>query len=52
MNRGLDIYHFDGAGKRPKSRGKWMSAEEARIALAGRPTPGVAGTTYVCLLDD
>jgi hypothetical protein len=27
-----------------------MSAEEARIALANRPTPGVAGTTYVCLL--
>jgi hypothetical protein len=29
-----------------------MSAEEARVALAGRPAPGTAGTTYVCLLDD
>jgi hypothetical protein len=28
-----------------------MSAEEARIALADRPVPGTAGTTYVCLLD-
>jgi hypothetical protein len=29
-----------------------MSAQEARIALAGRPAPGTADTTYVCLLDD
>jgi hypothetical protein len=51
IKRGLDIYHFDGAGTRPaRSGGRWMSAEEARVALAGRPTPGVAGTTYVCLL--
>jgi hypothetical protein len=49
--RGLDVYHFDGEGKQPKSRGKWMSPQEAKVALAGRPTPGVAGTTYVCLLD-
>jgi hypothetical protein len=52
IKRGLDIYHFDGGGKKPKSRGRWMSAEEARIALADRPAPGTAGTTYVCLLDD
>jgi hypothetical protein len=51
--RGLDIYHFDGEGTKPaKSRGKWMSAQEAKIALAGRPAPGTAGTTYICLLDD
>ena len=51
--RGLDIYHFDGEGRKPaKSRGKWMSAQEASVALAGRPAPGTAGTTYVCLLDD
>jgi hypothetical protein len=50
IKRGLDIYHFRGEGKKPKSRGKWMSAQEARVALAGRPTPGVAGTTYICLL--
>jgi hypothetical protein len=50
--RGLDIYHYTGAGKKPKSRGKWMNAQEARVALAGRPTPGVTGTTYICLLDD
>ena len=51
IKRGLDIYHFDGEGSKPaKSRGKWMNAQEARIALADRPTPGVAGTTYVCLL--
>jgi hypothetical protein len=51
IKRGLDIYHFDGEGTKPKSRGKWMSAEEARIALADRPAPGTAGTTYICLLD-
>jgi hypothetical protein len=51
MKRGLDIYHFDGEGQKPKSRGKWMSAEEARITLADRPAPGTAGTTYICLLD-
>jgi hypothetical protein len=50
--RGLDIYHYTGAGRKPKSRGKWMNAQEARLALAGRATPGVAGTTYICLLDD
>ncbi len=50
--RGRDIYHYTGAGKKPKSRGKWMNAQEARVALAGRPTPGVTGTTYICLLDD
>jgi hypothetical protein len=49
--RGLDIYHFDGAQQRPRSRGRWMSPQEARIALAGRATPGVAGTTYFCLLN-
>jgi hypothetical protein len=51
IRRGLDIYHFDGEGKKPaKSRGRWMSAEEANVALADRKYPGVAGTTYVCLL--
>ena len=50
MSRGLDVYHFEGEGKKPKSSGKWMSAQEAQVALAGRPAPGVAGTTYVCLL--
>jgi len=52
IKRGLDIYHFSGEGKKPKSRGKWMSAQEARIALADRPAPGTKGTTYICLLDD
>ena len=51
IKRGLDIYHFDGEGKKPaKSRGKWMNAQEAKIALANRPAPGAAGTTYICLL--
>ena len=51
IRRGLDIYHFDGEGTKPaKSRGKWMSAQEAKVALADRKYPGVAGTTYVCLL--
>jgi hypothetical protein len=50
MSRGLDVYHFDGGDRKPKSRGKWMTPTEASIALAGRPTPGVSGTTYVCLL--
>jgi hypothetical protein len=50
IKRGLDIYHFDGEGKKPKSRGKWMSAQEARIALTDRPAPGAKGTTYFCLL--
>ena len=52
IKRGLDIYHYSGAGKKPKSRGKWMNAQEAQVALAGRATPGVSGTTYICLLDD
>jgi hypothetical protein len=52
IKRGLDIYHFDGEAskKPPKSRGQWMSAQEAKVALADRKYPGVAGTTYVCLL--
>jgi hypothetical protein len=49
--RGLDVYRFDGEGKKPKSRGRWMSAQESRTALAGRATPGVSGTTYICLID-
>jgi len=52
IRRGLDIYHYSGAGKKSKNPGKWMNAEEARVALADRPAPGTAGTTYVCLLDD
>jgi len=51
MKRGLDIYHFDGEGQKSKNRGRWMSAQEARVALADRPAPGTAGTTYICLLD-
>jgi hypothetical protein len=51
--RGLDIYHFDGDAAPPASSGgTWMNARQARVALAGRATPGVAGTTYICLLDD
>ena len=43
MSRGLDIYHFDGERQRSRRGGRWMSAEESRVALAGRATPGVAG---------
>jgi hypothetical protein len=50
IKRGLDIYRFDGGAAEPESRGTWLSPQEARVALAGRRTPGVAGTTYVCLL--
>ena len=32
-------------------RRRWMTPPRTREALAGRATPGVAGTTYVCLLD-
>jgi hypothetical protein len=52
LQRGLDIYRFNGAAAKPKSRGRWMSAEEADVFLAGRTLPGVSGTSYVCLLDD
>jgi hypothetical protein len=49
--RGLDIYHFDGDAPAPASSGgTWLNARQARLALANRATPGVAGTTYVCLL--
>ena len=50
IKRGLDIYRFEGGAAEPESRGTWLSAQQARVALAGRGTPGVAGTTYVCLL--
>jgi hypothetical protein len=51
--RGLDVYHFDGdAPQTADAGGTWMSAKQARLALAGRTTPGVGGTTYICLLDD
>ena len=50
--RGLDIYHFDGDAPQPAGAGgTWMSAKQARLALAKRATPGVSGTTYICLLD-
>ena len=53
IKRGLDIYHFDGEGKKPaKSRGKWMSAQEARIALAtGRRRASRARPTSACSAD-
>ena len=50
IKRGLDIYRFDGEGRKPKSRARWMSADEAEVALAGRTNPRATGTTYVCLL--
>jgi hypothetical protein len=50
-DRGLDVYKFEGERQRSMSRGRWMSAEESRVALAGRATPGVSGTTYICLID-
>ena len=47
--RGLDVYRFDGGTAAPESRGgEWMTPLEASRLLANRP--GVAGTTYVCLL--
>src|SRR5918993_640774 len=52
IGRGLDIYHFDGEGTKSKNKGRWMSAQEAKIALADRPAPGTAGTTDICLLGD
>jgi hypothetical protein len=49
--RGLDIYRFDGSATESASAGgTWMSPARARVVLAARNTPGVAGTTYVCLL--
>ena len=32
IKRGLDIYHFDGEARSRRSRGKWMSAQEANRA--------------------
>ena len=49
--RGLDVYRFEGERQRSRSRGRWMSAAESRRVLAGRVTPGVSGTTYICLID-
>jgi hypothetical protein len=51
MTRGLDVYRFDAERQRSRRGGRWMSAEESRVALAGRRTPGVAGTSYICLID-
>jgi hypothetical protein len=48
--RGLDVYQYRG-GRNATGRGDWLTPAEAKVALADRPTPGVSGTTYFCLLN-
>jgi hypothetical protein len=38
VSRGLDIWRFEGAGKKPAKGGKWMSGAEAQTYFAQNPT--------------
>jgi hypothetical protein len=49
IDRGLDIWKFDGAGKRSGKRGRWMSGAEAQAQFAA-PGPRVpTGYSLLCL---
>jgi hypothetical protein len=52
--RGLDIYKFDGEGKKSKNKGRWMSAEESRAALPSAPSQNleVGQDALFCLLPE
>ena len=51
INRGLDIYRFDGGGKKPKSNGRWMSPAEAQAMALARPrTDAGPETSVICLI--
>ena len=50
--RGLDVYKFEGAGKKSEKNGRWMSPAQERAYLAGLPPagPGAKQTSFFCLL--
>jgi hypothetical protein len=50
INRGLDIYFFDGSARRSRSPGVWMTPDEAEAALATRPKVELSpATAFFCL---
>jgi hypothetical protein len=51
--RGLDVYHFDGAGQKSAKKGRWMTPAQAEAAALARPRLSTdISTSVVCLLQD
>ena len=50
IKRGLDIYHFDGEARSRRRAEEVDERAGGEDRAANRPAPGVAGTTYICLL--
>ncbi len=51
MNRGLDVYKFDGEGGKSRNAGRWMTpAETQSMALARPKVDGGPETAVICLL--
>ncbi len=51
MNRGLDVYKFDGEGGKSRNAGRWMTpAETQSMALARPKVDGGPETSVICLL--
>jgi hypothetical protein len=48
--RGLDIYRFDGDGRRPGSQGRWMSGAEAQAHFAALEADLPADYELYCLV--
>jgi len=49
--RGLDVYKFEGAGKKSASTGRWMSPAQAQAFEASRPKVTLTpDTAFFCLL--
>jgi hypothetical protein len=49
--RGLDIYKFEGEGRRSNNQGRWMTPAEAELYLGSKPrVPLTEDTAFFCLL--
>jgi hypothetical protein len=52
MNRGLDIYHYDGAREKSKRGGRWMSPAEAEARALSLPRVPLSPTNRIyCLIE-
>jgi len=52
INRGLDIYHYDGAREKSKRRGRWMSPAEAEARALSLPRVSLSPENRIyCLID-
>jgi hypothetical protein len=50
--RGLDVWKFEGAGRKPERKGRWMSGSQAQAYFASQGAGVPSGYSLRCLLPE